>query len=211
MDKVVIADATMAAPISQATTLPTSGETVVYSKMNDYTVYTSATSGVVGYEDYDSTNNANINLTSMRFAGGTTVAGGILWFDFYSDRSMTNLVNYTGVQTPQSGDFVYTVTLGNAITIPDAGVLEISANTGTTGHWYGGSVAPSIGTNDSSYGGIHPNNYDFHSAIPPKAARRISLRINLRVGLTRLWSPIARGPIRTTRWTPQTRSMWTGP
>ena len=161
MDKVVIADATMAAPISQATTLPTSGETVVYSKMNDYTVYTSATSGVVGYEDYDSTNNANINLTSMRFAGGTTVAGGILWFDFYSDRSMTNLVNYTGVQTPQSGDFVYTVTLGSAITIPDAGVLEISANTGTTGHWYGGSVAPSIGTNDSSYGGIHPNNYDF--------------------------------------------------
>jgi autotransporter-associated beta strand protein len=165
--KIIVAEAATAEPLTSGTStsgtggIVGDGATVVYCKMNDYHYYTSSTGGTVGYEDYTSTLSTSISLTQMQFAGGVTVANGTLEFLFYSDRGLANYVDGFSCSFSQTGFFVWTITLGSGVTIPGSGVLVIVAASGTTGTWIEGPAAPSVGTNDSTYGSVNPNNYDF--------------------------------------------------
>lgn len=152
-NNVILAEATIAAPLNSLTPV-TATDTVVYSQTTT-SGYASATGGIIGYDDYDSTNNDYINLKTFKFAGGVTAANGVLTFKFYSDRGRTTLFAAINITVSSSGDYVYTIPLSNFATIPDAGVVEISAASGTTGHWYYGSSAPTTGSNDASYGSIN--------------------------------------------------------
>ena len=136
---------------------------VVYSNMSEGPsgYWTSAVSDDCGYDDYDSINDGPILLEKYRFIGGVEEVGDILWFDFYSDRAMTNLVNYFGVQLWEAGIWIWTVTITSPITVPDAGVCHVTGDDywgggygGGRGQWYLSDAGPTVGTEDPFYGSI---------------------------------------------------------
>ncbi len=127
---------------------------VVYSNMGSGStgyVGTSVTNGVVGVDDYQSTNNANITLSSFKFVGGVNSAGQSLRFDFQDAGGST--VNSTTVQFGQAGGFFWTITPSNGFTIPSSGRLQIVAIGGGTGIWYSSNATPTIGTQNPGFGG----------------------------------------------------------
>ncbi len=138
-----------------------SGEKVagaVYENLGAGTGYGAfgAASGALGYDDYDSINDADITLTEFEFVGGVQEAGGILFVDFYD--ASQNYVDGFGMQLANAGNYIYTITLSTPIVIPDAGIAQMTANddalvgTVTTGQWFLSDAAPTIGTEDPTFG-----------------------------------------------------------
>ena len=115
-----------------------------------------AASGAIGYDDYDSINDADITLTEFKFVGGVEEAGGILFVDFFD--ASQNYVDGFGMQLANAGYYIYTITLNTPIVIPDAGIAQMTANddalvgTVTTGKWYMSDAVPTIGTEDPAFG-----------------------------------------------------------
>ena len=74
----------------------------------------------------------------------------ILWFDFYDDSEV--YIDSFGVQFPESGDFYWTISGPIGIVIPDIGIMEIVADTGSEGQWLLGEAGPTVGTEDPLFG-----------------------------------------------------------
>lgn len=150
---------------------------VVYSAMTLTSPITdSVTGGVIGYDDYDSINNAPITLTSMRFRGGVNVVNGTLFFDFY-DSSLAYQTGFS-VSLPSTGTLTWTINLGSGITIPDAGYMLIESDTGVAGNWVRNTFGPTVGT--QNYGlGSPPSStsyrFEFTNTSPNQAPTIASL------------------------------------
>lgn len=126
---------------------------VVYSAIpGPYSAFPAA-NGSLGFDDYSSTMvNPVETLTAMRFVGGVVNAGETLNVEFYS----TSLVFISGfsLTLPQGGNFIWTITgLNNEI--PQNGVVQIVATGASTGQWFLTGTAPTIGTNDPTFGGAN--------------------------------------------------------
>lgn len=121
-----------------------------------YAAYGAAT-GVIGWDDYVSVAAGPLDLTTVKFIGGVTVAGGIVWFDFF-DYAGANWINGFGVQLPQAGNYIWTITLGSVYTVDPTGILQITADTasGTLGQWYLSDALPNVGTQDPNFGYAPP-------------------------------------------------------
>ena len=126
----------------------------VYSNMNagpsGFQAFALA-SGYVGFDDYDSTKDANILLGEFAFIGGVSTAGGIAFFSFFDASS--NLVDSFGVALPSAGDFIWTITLNTPFSVPDGGVVSMFVDSATTGRWFLSDAGPDIGTEDPLFGG----------------------------------------------------------
>lgn len=89
-------------------------------------------------------------LNNIRFVGGASVAGGVLFFDFFD--SNEQFVDGFGVQLPQGGAFIWTIGLKptpefpDFILKPEAGFLQIAAGENNTAIWFQ-SELPAIGGN----------------------------------------------------------------
>jgi len=118
----------------------------VYSSMLEGSgwYYLEATDGMIAYDDYDSINDAPILLDRMEFIGGVANIGEIIWFDFFDLGD--NWVDGFGVQFDEAGDYIWTITMGTPITIPDAGTLQLTADINSTGAWYFSDASPTIGS-----------------------------------------------------------------
>ncbi|MBN1796797.1 MAG: PEP-CTERM sorting domain-containing protein [Sedimentisphaerales bacterium] len=143
-----------AAPIA----IDNQGAGPVYSNMNEgggwYSI--SNTEGVIAYDDYDSINDADIEMDKVRFIGGVQNAGEVIWFDFFESDHVTYVDGF-GVQFPVGGNYIWTITLGSPITVRDAGVLQLEADPGyvtpSTGVWFLSDAAPTIGSEDPTWPG----------------------------------------------------------
>ena len=94
----------------------------VYSDMNIGTgwVWFGYLTGEIGWEDYNSTNDANINLTEIEFIGGVETANTSLTFNFWNTSRV--LQASTTFTLSHAGHYQWTLTLGSAITVPDQGL-----------------------------------------------------------------------------------------
>ena len=153
------------------------GSATAYSNLdagpNGYVAYSSA-AGVLGTDDYDSVFNSDITLTEFKFVGGVTNADEILYFSFYEFNTL-EYVDGFGVQFSQGGNYIWTITLGNDVMIPDHGILQIETDTdsGTTGQWFLGDAGPSIGTEDPMLYGTGDGSFSFNfelTGIPEPAS-----------------------------------------
>lgn len=128
-------------------------DTVVFSAIpGPYSAFPAAT-GSIGFDDYSSTMTAPIeNLKGMRFVGGVTTAGMSLRFEFYT-AALAPVGDFT-LALPQGGNFIWTLS-GLDLNIPKNGVLQITALAGSTGRWFLGAGAPTIGTQSTTFGGAN--------------------------------------------------------
>lgn len=138
---------------------------------------------VIAIDDYDSTANDDINLGIFTFIGGVGQANGVVFFDFFD--STGALVDGFGIRLSQAGDFIWTLTLGTEIVVPDAGFVQMSVDddglfgVATTGRWFLSATAPTVGTTASNppnltIGG-QPANYRFQlEAVPTPAAAALA-------------------------------------
>lgn len=129
-------------------------------------------SGSLGVEDYGTTLSASgppngtptnqfdtIPLAEYVFVGGVNITGGIMFFDFFfNDFSFSSGF---GVAFPQTGAFIWTITIGNPIAnqVPTEGYHTLFANDDpgigpvTGGQWFVSDVGanPLIGHNDNAW------------------------------------------------------------
>jgi hypothetical protein len=127
--------------------------TTVYSCLGaPYAAFT-AGAGSLGFDDYSSTIAGSADtLTSFRFVGGVTAAGGSLKFDFYSVSGVP--VNTFIATLSRAGNFLWTIDLNPGIDIPAQGILEISTIGTATGQWYLRPGAPTLGSTSQTLGGF---------------------------------------------------------
>ncbi|HED52652.1 MAG TPA: PEP-CTERM sorting domain-containing protein [Phycisphaerales bacterium] len=147
-----------------------------YSNMdpgpNGYVAFAAA-GGAIGFDDYDSiATGGNIDLQSYRFVGGVDVAGGVAFFEFYDASS--NFVDSFGVAFPQSGNFIWTITISGfpgAISVPDAGIHQIvtdaagSFGPAAQGQWFLGDAGPTVGSEDNTFGGTGDGTFSHNFEI----------------------------------------------
>jgi len=121
-----------------------------------YAAYGAAT-GVIGWDDYISVATGSLDLTVVKFIGGVVNANEILWFDYF-DYAGANWINGFGVQLPQGGNFIWTITLGSPVTVDPTGILQITADTasGSMGQWYLSDALATVGTQDPNFGYAPP-------------------------------------------------------
>lgn len=132
----------------------------VYSNLdpgpNGY-VAAPAASGPGGFDDYVSTlAPGNVTLAEFSFVGGTSVVGGAVFFDFFD--AGQNFVDGFGVQLPQAGNFIWTITINVPFDIPGAGFVQAFFDDGSVisnapGQWFLGDAGPTIGSEDPFVGG----------------------------------------------------------
>ncbi len=166
---------------SQSVAIPT----VVYSALpGPYSAFAART-GSLGIEDYTSTATSPFGLNSMQFVGGVTAVGGQLRFDFL-DSSGSAVSSFTST-FGTAGNFVWTIS-GIAplnITLPTSGRLRITALNGVTGQWFLASAAPTIGTNDPSFGGATGFNHRYQLEAVPEPATMTALGLGIAAMLRR--------------------------
>ncbi|MCA9076122.1 MAG: hypothetical protein KDA93_13925, partial [Planctomycetaceae bacterium] len=120
------------------------------------------TTGVIGKEDYDSINDADINLSQFKFVGGVQDANDELEFRFLNT-SDVQVASFT-FQFSSAGLFGYTIDLsGGPVTgVLDAGRIEVFAPSGSEGAWAYNGNAPSTGTeNPATFGPNATQSYRF--------------------------------------------------
>lgn len=140
-----------------------------------------AASGNIGFDDYTSiAGGATTTLASLVFVGGVTSAGQTVDFQFFNPDS-TLAADSGPLALPQGGNFIWTITFGalpdgsdSTFQIPTAGILQINVGTGGTGRWFLTSAAPSIGSNDPTFGGASATPVPFNAfslnAVPAPAS-----------------------------------------
>ncbi len=114
-------------------------------------------------------------LSEYSFVGGVTAANGILWFDFYDDEAA--YVDGFGVQFPQAGNYIWTITISEPFVVPNAGYHSIEADDtygNTTGKWFLNSEIPTVGSTTDWPGYIDdddvPLNFKFELVSVPEPA-----------------------------------------
>jgi hypothetical protein len=149
-----------------------------------------AATGIVGFDDYQTTNLADGTtlLAQFKFVGGVTTVGGHVDFQFY-DPTGSTVLNTVGVNFPQVGNFIWTITLGalpdgsdSTFLIPTNGVFAAQVDAATTGQFFltaAGNPAPLAGTTSPTYGagsGLGRNQAFELIAVPaPGAAALLGL------------------------------------
>jgi len=95
--------------------------------------------GPIGFDDYDTI--SGVNLTSVKFVGGASTAGGVFWFEYYTAGG--TFATSFGVQFPVGGNWIWTITMSAPpFVIPHTGILQLVANTTFTGG--GGTYSTTI-------------------------------------------------------------------
>lgn len=123
-----------------------------YSAMDGPYLAFPAATGNVGLDDYASTAEDDIVLTSFRFVGGVAEeGGGTMSFQFFN--AAEEFVDSFGINLPQGGNFIWTITLNEPITIPANGLVQSEVGEEFTGQWFLSVTDPTIGTNDGEIGG----------------------------------------------------------
>jgi hypothetical protein len=142
---------------------------LIFDNISSSTAWTNATTAgpglMVGVEDYNLPTVASPILTEFQFVGGVAAAGQILWFDFYDD--MGTYIDYAGVQFPQGGNYIWTITIGTPFAIPDGGYMSMTADSyysSSTGTWFMTQDPPAVGTTDGL------ENYAFSLTVLPEPA-----------------------------------------
>jgi hypothetical protein len=115
-----------------------------------YTAFAPA-AGNIGFDDYTSTAEDDIILTSFRFVGGVAEAGGTMSFQFFDAEE--NFADSFGITLGQAGNFIWTITINSEVIIPAGGLVQAVVGEGFTGQWFLSTTAPDIGTNDLTIGG----------------------------------------------------------
>lgn len=115
---------------------------------NGFLAFPPAT-GVLGTADYDSAADDDINMGAFRFVGGVAAAGEVIFFDFFDAGGV--FYDGFGVQFPQGGNFIWTITLATPQITQDAGFVQLFADDGSavvasTGQWFLSDAAPTIGS-----------------------------------------------------------------
>ena len=122
---------------------------IAYSDMNAGSGWNAfASSDYLGWEDYDTTDTASVQLSQLRFVGGVTAVGQTIDFNFYDMSSVWQ--SGFSVAFSQAGNYIWTIT-GLSNTVPDHGMLELSSPNGT-GQWFLSDGTPTAGTNDPAVG-----------------------------------------------------------
>lgn len=148
--------------------------TSIYSNMDSGTGFVAfpAANGVLGADDYVSTASGAATLETMRFVGGVDAVGGVLFFDFFNAAGDT-FVDGFSVSFTQAGNFIYTITLGGAVTVDAAGVLQISTDSTSTGQWFLADAGPTVGSEDvNAFGGgdgVNSHNFELNVIPTPGA------------------------------------------
>ena len=125
---------------------------VIYSNMTLSTNYAvTVMGGVVSIDDYDSISTAGptTQIEQFKFVGGVANANEVLFFTFFDAASA--YVDSFGVQLPQGGNFIWTITLSSPVTVADNGYCQMWADDGSvliasTGTWFMTPDAPTVGT-----------------------------------------------------------------
>ncbi|TVQ82259.1 MAG: hypothetical protein EA380_00590, partial [Phycisphaeraceae bacterium] len=144
-----------ATPLDDAS--PVMRTSVLYSHMDGPYSAFAAASGPGGFDDYVSTAGNDIILEEFRFVGGVTAAGGVLFFDFFDNAQ--NFVDGFGLQLPQAGNFIWTITLNVPIIVPNAGIVQAFFNNDpgigpvTSGQWFLSDSATTVGSDSRTFGG----------------------------------------------------------
>lgn len=142
----------------------------IFSNMESGTgfqAFASAT-GALGFDDYNTTvtgetdplvGQSGLGLDEIRFVGGFQTGPGIIFFDFFDFATQT-FVDGFGVDLTNAGNFIYTINITNDdVFINDNGILQLTADDGTVGglpttaQWFLSDAAPTIGTEDNTFGG----------------------------------------------------------
>jgi hypothetical protein len=89
-------------------------------------------------------------LHSIRFVGGVEVVGGIL--DFFLLDSNEQTVSSFGVQFPNAGNFIWTITLTNPLPAANSGFFQVQTRDLTTGQWFATVTPANPGSNSFSSG-----------------------------------------------------------
>ena len=141
--------------------------TSIYSNIDAPSGYVAfpAGNGVLGADDYVSTGSGTQALESLRFVGGVELDGGTLNFEFFNAAGDT-LVDAFSVALPSGGNFIWTITLGGAINVDAAGILQISTDSTSTGQWFLSSDGPTVGSEDVNFlgagDGINSHNFELN-------------------------------------------------
>lgn len=128
---------------------------VVYSAIPGPYFALSAANGLLGFDDYFTTQNTpTMNLTSFRFVGGVTSTAtnrNTLLVGFYN-LAGTVLQNSFSIALPSSSISIWSITAPSNFVVPTSGLVAIFATNTTTGQWYLTSTAPSTGSNNPAFG-----------------------------------------------------------
>lgn len=158
-------------------------ETVYDSIPGPYNAFAVA-GGVLGADDYESTvTDPTMVLGQFQFVGGVTTAGQSVRVNFFdSDQVLANF--FTVVLSTGGSTSIWTISLGanggldSTFVVPSTGFVQVVAEGGATGRFWLTTTAPSIGSNDITFGGA-PNTH-YHAfgmlAVPaPASAALIGL------------------------------------
>lgn len=165
---------------TQQARFPGLGHPYVNTTFGSYLTAVSATGGSVSVDDYNLANgSASWELTKFQFVGGVANAGEVLFFTFFTPGFAP--ADSFGVQFPQGGNFIWTITIGTpaAHVHHNGGYYRMWADDGSvlvlsTGTWFMDELAPTRGTTGPAYPGFSttsgaPLNHKFQIVVPEPA------------------------------------------
>lgn len=168
-----------ATPLNVERSLP--DPTTVYSQMNSGTGWQAftAANGYIGYDDYtaDAVMTGTEELTVLRFVGGVADVGGVMFFEFYD--ADQNFLSDFGLPLSSAGNYIWTITLGpgSGVNIDPTGIMQVWVDDGsvlaaTTGQWFASDAAPTIGSEDPTFGALASYGYSqaFELTVPEPAS-----------------------------------------
>ncbi len=134
--------------------------------------------GVLGFDDYTSTEAGSVTLDSIRFVGGVELDGGGLVFEFFNAAGDT-LIDAFSVTLATGGNFIWTINLGGTITVDGAGILQVSTDATSNGQWFLSDGGPVIGSEDGTFGGANggalAHNFELNQVPAPSALAMLGL------------------------------------
>jgi len=156
---------------------------LVTAGVSNYTVSSSDPLHYLGMDDYNGvlTPDGDVMLlTQFKFIGGVNVAGGVVFFDFFDAPGTTYLDGF-GVQLPQAGNFLWTITITytplDPLFIYNNGQVGMAVGGApyplATAKWYLNSALPTIGTTAAIPPGLNdpitllPMNFKFEITPEP--------------------------------------------
>ncbi len=158
---------------------------------SNYVVTTNNPANYVALDDYAGVSAGP--LETFRFVGGVATGSTdlIAGFDFF-DTSLT-FYNGFGVQFPQTGYFIWTITIGNPASLPvlQNGYVGMWGNSaGTIAGWFLNSALPTVGTTTPYPGYTEPGtglpmNFKFELNVTPEPASLALLAAGLLLALRR--------------------------
>lgn len=134
--------------------------------------------GVLGFDDYTSTQVGSVSLSSFRFVGGVDAAGGTLIFEFFNTAGDT-LIDAFSVALPQAGVFTYSIGFVDPVIVNGAGILQISTDATSSGQWFLSDGGPTVGSEDSTFGGANggalAHNFELNAVPAPGSVALLGL------------------------------------